>query len=753
MIVQVPQYYKYCGAITAEQHSAPGCGSKKNQTAFAMAGRQDVGQLVSRFESGPEPLEQQKVPAKGGRGRCTGLLRKFLRSRFMGLVFGPAYGLFVYLYITHLILAGAPFTKEGTTENQTIQVDQTRIPEQINPSNKVPVVGYPGSILEEVMQELADLGTVPMVNLEEPDFVPLMTTATSHLIGGATGTGVGLGLTVSSIFSVRVRCSLALMVPSLVAKRGRGFMLTFAMSLLIKGPVNTIQFNLQELVRCFTCMYEEIKGLAERFQNTFKGLMDKVSALLREIETLQKQMTRILKERLDEATEEQRQEIERAKREMKEQAKEVEKAVKEVKDVVNAPGNILNTACDAVTTGVSAVANGFEDLGSTIADGSEDFGSAVEGFGSAVADFFSWRRRKRSACGIPDIIDIPSISEPNLGVSEKLKAILETLKPDLDLLDIDLKGMQGEIDASSIKQIRENMKALFNNLMNLCKLIARYWSKIFYLTVIAVVLDALRYQNQYYTDNDFDNKMVDENLKKMWKRDGLKKLTPLRKWEVKKQEAQKATSLKMTKEELQKLATQSFPVILATVVFLGIVIVDFAFTTTLQAFEKNAKFGISFPGMEQGISFGSFMDGTDVDAVLKVHAFNLSTDPCLPRSRQTGASSLGPIFAVLFLCLLSCLIDAYFSRVRAQICNLFYPFRADERAKYLFKYLFLKPFAVITQFCRRIELGRKSRFYQLNLILSRELDKRRRAKEFALFSWLSSEVGKGTKYIKCVQTC
>ena len=41
-------------------------------------------------------------------------------------------------------------------------------------------------------------------------------------------------------------------------------------------------------------------------------------------------------------------------------------------------------------------------------------------------------------------------------------------------------------------------------------------------------------------------------------------------------------------------------------------------------------------------------------------------------------------------------------------------------------------------------LGRKSRFYQLNLILSRELDKRRRAKEFALFGgWLSSEVGKG----------
>ena len=49
---------------------------------------------------------------------------------------------------------------------------------------------------------------------------------------------------------------------------------------------------------------------------------------------------------------------------------------------------------------------------------------------------------------------------------------------------------------------------------------------------------------------------------------------------------------------------------------------------------------------------------------------------------------------------------------------------------------------MVTQFCRKIVLGRKSRFYQLNLILSRELDKRRRAKEFALFGGcFASEVG------------
>ena len=147
-----------------------------------------------------------------------------------------------------------------------------------------------------------------------------------------------------------------------------------------------------------------------------------------------------------------------------------------------------------------------------------------------------------------------------------------------------------------------------------------------------------------------------------------------------------STSLKMTREELQRLVTQSFPVILSSVVFLAIIILDFLFAATLQVFEKEAKFGIVFPGMEQGMSFSDFMDNSvSVKGDLKIEAFNLSTDPCLPRSRQTDGSSLGPIFTIMVVCLLSCLIDAYFSRLRAQICNLFFPLRADERAKYLYK--------------------------------------------------------------------
>ena len=176
--------------------------------------------MVSFFDAGPVTPEEPTPQVKSCTRRCTHIVKKFLEWRFMGLAFGPAYGLVIYLYITYLILAGAPFTREGLDE-------------------------------EEVLNATS----------KEPEFPPLMTTETSHMIGKSAGIGVGVGLTVSSFFSVRTRCNLTLMIPSLVAKRGRAFMLTFAMGLLIKGPVNNIQFNLQELVRCSPACTRQSKGL------------------------------------------------------------------------------------------------------------------------------------------------------------------------------------------------------------------------------------------------------------------------------------------------------------------------------------------------------------------------------------------------------------------------------------------------------------------------------------------------------------
>ena len=73
---------------------------------------------------------------------------------------------------------------------------------------------------------------------------------------------------------------------------------------------------------------------------------------------------------------------------------------------------------------------------------------------------------------------------------------------------IDTEGMKGEIEHTSIKEIRNQLIDIFNCVMNLIKLVGEWISKIFYLSMIFLIVDATKYEREYYTDDDFDNMMV-----------------------------------------------------------------------------------------------------------------------------------------------------------------------------------------------------------------------------------------------------
>lgn len=63
----------------------------------------------------------------------------------------------------------------------------------------------------------------------------------------------------------------------------------------------------------------------------------------------------------------------------------------------------------------------------------------------------------------------------------------------------------------------------------MCRLTANWWSKLFYILIIFVALDTVRYQIRHFSDDGYDNALIDGNLTKLWRRDGMQKLTPLRK--------------------------------------------------------------------------------------------------------------------------------------------------------------------------------------------------------------------------------
>ena len=116
------------------------------------------------------------------------------------------------------------------------------------------------------------------------------------------------------------------------------------------------------------------------------------------------------------------------------------------------------------------------------------------------------------------------------------------------------------------------------------------------------------------------------------------------------------------------------------------------------------KYGISFDGMESGFKLGDMLKNKAL-ATIKLEAFDLRTDPCLPKPIKTEKMKLAPLIGIMFACFISCILDAYCARWRSMICNKFFPERATSRSRYLYK---------------KIQAGRGQRRYQLRLIAIRE---------------------------------
>lgn len=66
---------------------------------------------------------------------------------------------------------------------------------------------------------------------------------------------------VASIFSRGTRCSMLLILPGLITRRSRTFVFTFIMGLLADGPINSLSYNLHQIVENTACIYEAISRM------------------------------------------------------------------------------------------------------------------------------------------------------------------------------------------------------------------------------------------------------------------------------------------------------------------------------------------------------------------------------------------------------------------------------------------------------------------------------------------------------------
>ena len=595
-----------------------------------------VCSMIEKFElETVNNVRAQKSQTGGLHYTPAALLAYISQCRLSGLLMGPIYGVFLYLYITHLILAGYPFTAPNTSS--------------CSPTN---TSCWTAGLNQTSINETA-----------------LMSKRTSHLVGGGVGAVVGSGLALTSVFSTRVRCNMVLILPSLLTKRGRSFMFSFALALVIEGPLSTLEHNVhfQEVVRSFTCMYREMKSMAQMFVEKFVKIMDQLNNILVMVNDASKAYLAQLERDIENATAESRANIEATKRDVEKKMKEMKEAAEGIADVLNAPGGILSSACDGVTAAGGAI-------GGAIAD--------------EVGSWFS-RRRKRSSCGPPNLVDVPDVDISAFdGIPlDALKNIVQDLNPNLDLVNMDFDMLAAKIDSSSIRIIRETLQGLFMHAFESSKTIARWASKIFYISIILIIYDTYAYVCSFYKDDAFDNMTINHSFKEICEKEKKPKVTPMRCWELK-EKYHLAVSMILSKKEAISLVKESVPSLCAAIVISGILLTDYLFAVTLEAFKEHASFGLTFPGMEQGISFGSTLQeaaGKGLSNTIKIDGFDLSTDKCLPSPQRTESSSIWPIFAIIITALLSCVIEAYFSRLRPIICNAYYPERAQERAVFLHK--------------------------------------------------------------------
>lgn len=136
----------------------------------------------------------------------------------------------------------------------------------------------------------------------------------------------------------------------------------------------------------------------------------------------------------------------------------------------------------------------------------------------------------------------------------------------------------------------------------------------------------------------------------------------------------------------------------------GIFITDWLLVDALQYIKDNQTFNINIEGMNE--NFTRYID--------KLHKSSVKS--CLIGPQHPIMDNYYLIGLLLIATATSCMLEIYMTRTRAQICNLFYPDREEERADYLHY---------------AISSGRVDRRHNLLLIIRREIERKLRLVRFS----------------------
>ena len=602
------------------------------------------------------------------------IYKQFLiTSRFAGIPMALVYAVFIYLYLTLMILP------DSDTSNLT--------------EPEVKKKSTTSSCFSNEVRDLFPNDTAFRRFIKIQSNVDENISLRNQRIALVTSSALTLTIGISSVFSRHTRCILMLITPGILTGRGRAFLLTVVLGLLIEGPVNSINYNINQIIESIVCMYNSMKNMACRFTNQIQADMNYIASIPKEI---QQKIIEDLKEIQEEALKASnavKKDLEKRERELKERLDKAKKDLEKVKNIFNT----IASPCNAVESVFSTVRIFFEDI------------------------FSKRRRRSVKVCGAT--VPFPDIELENMD-SEALNELnkwAQDLVPEFNTKVGGSPDITKLFNAPSISDIRGKISNIIKDLFNSFQCYLAYIKKFCVLiSLICLTISAVRYLLNYYSDDAYDNKFVDDTLRNLWRYEGYEKLTPIRRWELN-EKFQVTASIRLSKKELKRMIARAFPTITMTVITLFLVIGDLSLTQLLKALVANGKFAISFKGMEEGfgaeVMFNILNENVSLNMKpLKLEKIDVSADPCLPRPLVTDKKKTIAIAVILIIMLLSSFFDAYAMRLRANICNIFYETRAKERAMYLHK---------------AISTGRHARRIRLRMAILKELQRRKRRQEFS----------------------
>ena len=222
------------------------------------------------------------------------------------------------------------------------------------------------------------------------------------------------------------------------------------------------------------------------------------------------------------------------------------------------------------------------------------------------------------------------------------------------------------------------------------------------ISIIYIIIGAISYLRSYYIDTSFDNMYIGRTIQKIWTDKNYKTLIPLRHWEI--NEGYKVSCVPKFSGKY-KVLRKSLVTFIFFIFVVVVVITDHLLAKTLKYIKDNKKFNIPFNGMNHNSTENA-----------KYKLLDYDRQSCLSSPRYTSIKVYWVISLLLLVAVISCVFEVYISRIRAKLCNVFYPDRAEERADYLFY---------------RIFTGRINRRYHLLLIVRREIERRIKLARFS----------------------